>query len=290
MGLDSALDLIESVKDYRVLFIGDRIVDEYHYVEALGKSPKEHLIPMRYVSMETFNGGVEAAANHARSFCVNVTVASGGKITRKVRMVDKTYLRKLAEVHYEEKCTAPTDFMGRLDALVITDFGHGAIDEVLALKYAKASSFLAVNAQTNSANIGYNLITKYPRADYIVIDEPEARLAAADRDGHIEDVMQKLAHGRCERFVVTHGTQGAYGYDNGHFYHQKAFTDRVLDTMGAGDAFFAVTAPMAKTGSMDDLLLIGCAAGAIKCGIVGHREPVTKEALIDYLKTRNERR
>lgn len=287
MSLDSALALIESVRDYRVLFIGDIIIDEYHYVETLGKSPKEHLIPMRYVSEEVFDGGVVAAANHARSFCKSVEVWHGNKVTRKVRMVDKTYIRKLAEVHYEEDCSV--EFNGEkrfVDICVITDFGHGFVTTEASSRWGNEASFLAVNSQTNSANIGFNLITKYPRADYIVIDEPEARLAAVDRDSHIEDVIRKLAHGRCDRFVVTHGTKGAYGYDHGKFYHQDAFTDRVVDTLGAGDAFFSVTAPMAKTGSMDDLLLIGCAAGAIQCGIVGNREPVTKEALIGYLKTR----
>ena len=43
------------------------------------------------------------------------------------------------------------------------------------------SLFLAVNTQSNSANMGYNLITKYPRADYVCIDAPEARLAVSDR-------------------------------------------------------------------------------------------------------------
>ena len=287
MGLDSALALIESVKDYRVLFIGDSIIDEYHYVEALGKSPKEHLIPMRYLSDEVFHGGVEAAANHAKSFCKEVHIWTGKKATRKVRMVEKTYLRKLAEVHYEEDQTPKNGTFKNLDAVIITDFGHGEVDAKSPSVYG-IDTFLAVNAQTNSANIGFNLITKYPRADYIVIDEPEARLAAADRTSHIEDVIQKLAHGRCERFVVTHGTQGAYGYDHGKFYYCKAFTDRVVDTMGAGDAFFAITAPMAKTGSMEDLLLIGNAAGALKTQIVGHRKPVTKGELIAFLKA-NER-
>ena len=285
MSIETALSLIESVRDYKVLFVGDNIVDEYHYVQPLAKAAKEHLIPMRYIEKEVFDGGVVAAANHTKSFCKIVSVSSGSKVTRKVRMVDKDHMRKLAEIHYEEDTgQAATDFIGVLDALVIADFGHGAIDAGLARTYAQKTAFLAVSAQSNSANMGFNLITKYPRADYIVIDEPEARLAAADRDGHIEDVLHKLAHGRCEKFVVTHGKHGAYGYENGNFYHQPSHTDLVRDTMGAGDAFFAVTAPMAKTGRMEDLLRIGNAAGAVKCGIVGHRASVTKEALIDYLK------
>lgn len=284
MGLDSALALIESVKDYRVLFVGDDIVDEYHYVEPLGKSPKEFVITMAFVDKEIFAGGTEAAASHARSFCAKVDVCKSATAVRKVRFVDRIYFRKLAEVHYDELVARNSYFEGEYDVVVVTDFGHDRVTQSMVASLS-TKPFLAVNAQTNSANIGYNLITKYPRADYIVIDEPEARMAAQDRDGHIEDVIHKLAHGRCERFVVTHGSQGAYGYDHGKFYHCNAFTDRVVDTLGAGDAFFAVTAPMAKTGSMEDLLLIGNAAGAVKCGIVGHRKPVTKDALITYLNS-----
>ena len=56
---------------------------------------------------------------------------------------------------------------------MINDFGHGMIDEGWSLSAASRGS--GGHAQTNSANRGYNLITKYPRADFICIDEPEAR-------------------------------------------------------------------------------------------------------------------
>ena len=284
MGIASALELIESIKDCRVLFIGDTIIDEYHYVSALGKSPKEHIISTAYIEKEVFKGGVEAAAKHLRTFCSTVDVLQSEIATRKVRFVDKVYTRKLFEVHYQESIKPVIPPISEYDVTVMCDFGHGFISPERASNL-KNTKFLAVNAQTNSANIGFNLITKYPKADYIVIDEPEARLAAQDRDGPIEDVILKLATGRCNKFVVTHGTHGAVGYD-GSFRRFPAFTDKVVDTLGAGDAFFAVTAPMAKTGSMDDLLLIGNAAGALKCSIIGHRQSVTKQALCDFIRAR----
>jgi bifunctional ADP-heptose synthase (sugar kinase/adenylyltransferase) len=280
---ESVFQLIESVRDYRVLFVGDVIIDEYHYVSPLGKSAKENLIPVRYESKEVFGGGVEAAAKHLMSFCKTVDISDRGNITRKVRMVDKDYMRKLFEVHYTNGASDNYIHPKGYDTVVVADFGHGAIDSTRVEELCRDSDFLAVSAQTNSANAGFNLITKYRRADYIVIDEPEARLAAADRDSRIEDVIRKLARDRCEKFVVTHGRHGAYGYHAGRFYHQMAFTDLVRDTMGAGDAFFSVTAPMAKTGNMEDLLLIGCAAGALKCQIFGHRSSITKEMLIEFI-------
>ena len=89
MSLESALALIDSVKDYRVLFVGDSIIDEYHYVTPLGKSFKEYLIPVRYHEKEVFEGGVMAAANHVRSFCRQVDVSTSPVPVRKVRMVEK---------------------------------------------------------------------------------------------------------------------------------------------------------------------------------------------------------
>lgn len=276
-------DLIESVKDYSVVFVGDTIIDEYHYVKPLGKSPKENIVPVQHSESETFVGGTHAAANHLRTFCRKVDVCTGGAPVRKTRMVDKHYLRKLFEIHYVE-AAMPRDHLVDADVTVVTDFGHGFIHNGLVSTLC-ARPFVAVNAQTNSANIGFNLITKYARADYVVIDQPEARLAAADRDSPIQEVILKLAKGRFRKIVVTMGMYGAIGWEDGvGFTECAAFTDNVVDTMGAGDAFFAVTAPMAKTGAMRDLLKIGNAAGALKTQIIGHRQPVTKQALIQYLK------
>jgi len=284
MSVASALELIESVAETSVLFVGDTIVDEYHYCTPLGKSPKEHLIPVHYRSQETFRGGIEAAANHARTLCKTVDVYTRGPITRKVRMIDRTYMRKIFEIHYNGGNAPDTPLSTDYDVIVVADFGHGAMNAETMQDLYDSGKFMALDVQTNSANIGFNLVTKYRKADYIVIDEPEARLAAADRDGPIEDVVKRLATGRCKKMVVTLGNRGAIGYEDGRFYHAPAMSKRVVDVMGAGDAFFAVTAPMAKTGSMDDLLLIGNAAGALKTQIVGHRESVTKEKLIGFIR------
>lgn len=284
MGVDSALALIDSVAESSALFIGDYIRDEYRYVKSLNKASKEPIVATQYVWHEDFQGGVMAAAAHAKTFCWLVSVQTGPNGVAKVRYVDEPYYRKVFEVHYALKDLTHNVYqVETFDTVVVTDFGHGCMDRTTIAEVAKKAKFLAVNAQTNSANLGYNLITKYHHADYIVIDEPEARLAAADRDGHIEDVILKLSYGRCSKFVVTLGVKGAIGYD-GAFHRAEARTDRVVDTMGAGDAFFAVTAPMAKHGSMEDLLTIGNAAGALKTQIVGHRASVTKAALKEYLR------
>lgn len=198
-------------------------------------------------------------------------------------MVDGTYFRKLFEVHYEceELPQKPIDVA---DITVITDFGHGFITKEM-IPMLVHNQYVAVNAQTNSSNVGFNLITKYPIADYAVIDEPEARLAAQDRDSPIQDVLIRLATNRFQKMIITLGKHGAIGWSKEEgLAFSKAYTDKVIDTMGAGDAFFAVTAPMSKFIGIKDLLKIGNAAGALKTQIVGHRLSVTKADLIQFIK------
>ncbi len=200
--------LMEAISQYKVLVIGDGIYDEYIYVQPQGKSPKENLISNKVLRAESFRGGVWAAAKHINSFC-NAQVAVGSTIT-KSRYVEDGYLRKLFEVHEDLSVQMVPEYEFKsFDLVVVADFGHGAITQELIDKLQTAP-YLAVNAQTNSANIGFNLITKYTRADYVVLDEQEARLAAHDRDSDIEKIIVKLwSQLGLPKFVVTQGPRGA---------------------------------------------------------------------------------
>lgn len=269
---------LDKVTNYRVLVVGDAIMDEYRYVKPVGKAVKEAVISATVGSSEVFRGGVWAAAQHTLSFCAHVDVMTSNKVMWNTRLVDDTYMRKLFVLHeLRDNDRAPQDCDIRsYDAVIVIDFGHGTMTKDLIERVTREARYLAVNVQTNSTNYGFNLITKYPRADYVVVDELEARLAAQDRESDIEDVILKLGF---RHIIVTRGANGAIGFD-GAFERQKAVAGLVLDTMGAGDAFLCVTAPYAAAGaSMRDLIKIGNAAGAIKVSIVGHRGSVGKESL-----------
>lgn len=327
-GADRIPALIESVRDSKVVLVGDAIVDEYQYVNALGKSAKENMIATLYQNAEVFAGGVFAAANHVAEFCAEVEVVTtlgagcpyedlirrslkpnvtlttvkvdGRPTTRKLRYVDRGYTRKLFEVYFMDDRELPPDVKRQLaetvaertraaDVVVVTDFGHGMICADLVKTLRDGARFLAVNAQTNSGNQGFNLITKYQGADYVSIDAPEARLAAADKYSDITAIVGEVLPKRidCGRLIVTHGSSGCYTYagDEG-VVRIPAFTKTVVDTVGAGDAFFAVTAPMvAAGGRMEDIGFVGNAAGAMKVGIIGHRKSVEKVPLMKFVTT-----
>jgi rfaE bifunctional protein nucleotidyltransferase chain/domain len=325
-GADRLLRLIDSVQNMHVVLVGDTIIDEYQYVSALGKPSKENIVATLFKSREQFAGGVLAAANHVASFCKSVEIvtvlggddypeefirahlrpnvkltpirAEGRPTTRKLRYVELGYLHKLFEVYtmndtpFGEPERAEIDRVTServrgADVVIATDFGHGMIAQSTITALAENSKFLAVNAQSNGGNFGYNLITKYPRADYISIDAPEARLATSDKFSDIAAVIEKQLHGRidCDNIIVTHGSFGCYPFSRKTGVSRvPAFTKTVVDTVGAGDAFLTITAPLvAAGGDIRDVAFIGNAAGAIKVGIVGHRNSVEKVPLVKFV-------
>lgn len=77
------------------------------------------------------------------------------------------------------------------DLIILIDYGHGFVDRDIYNILEKKSKFLSINCQTNSANLGFNLITKYQRADFICIDEPELRLAMSNNKDEIKKIVTK---------------------------------------------------------------------------------------------------
>jgi rfaE bifunctional protein nucleotidyltransferase chain/domain len=321
-GLGELLELLERVRDYRVVLVGDAIIDEYQYVLPMAKAPKENIIATRYQDRELFAGGVFAAANHVASFCKEVDVITslgaqqsfesvvreallpnvrlhnimrpGAPTTRKRRFVDPSYMRKLFEVYYMDDDPLPGDLQGQIDSkiaefadgadvVIATDFGHGLLGRSSVDVLTRCAPFLAVNCQSNSANQGFNLITKYPRADYVCIDAPEARLAMADRVSPVGDIVHRIEELiSCPRAIITQGKHGCVTYDRGGVVHTiPAFAKNVVDTVGAGDAFLSVTSPLvAAGGPMHQIGFIGNVVGALKVEIVGHRRFIEKPDLI----------
>ena len=65
-----------------------------------------------------------------------------------------------------------------------------------------------------------------------------------------------------------------------------AFTKTTVDTMGAGDAYFAMSAPVLYlTKSIELTSLIGNIAGAIHVGIEGSKYPLNRLKLLQYCNT-----
>lgn len=322
-----AVEILKNLKDLKVLVIGETIIDEYHFCQPVGKSPKESIVASKYLREESFAGGVLACANHLAGFSNNIDLFTclGKENSRedfilksikphikpkfvyrddaptiaKRRYVWETFLIKLFEVLFMNDYPLPqraekevlaflNKNISRYDMVLVTDYGHGMFTPAIVDLLCKKSKFLAVNTQTNSANTGYNTIFKYPRADYVCIDEPEMRLAHQDKFGRLEDLIMKTASKmKCRNITVTRGHLGSLVYSkNNGFSETPIFSKEIVDRVGAGDAFFAVTAPLTARKVPADLIgFIGNAVGALAVRIVGNRTAVEPVPLFKFITT-----
>lgn len=323
--IDYIIDALEGLKKLKVLVIGDTIIDEYHYCSPMGKSSKEHLVANRYESKETFAGGSLATANNAASVCGQVDLITmlgekksyqsfiksklGANIQPlffyrpdtgtiiKRRYVSKTQNRKLFEICFmDDRDIAPReekDVITRLkkviknyDLVIVSDYGHGFLTKRIRDLICAKAKYLALNVQTNSANIGFNLVTKYPRANCVCVDELELRYAIHERFSdlrrHVKTICQKLSGGHV---IATRGPYGSLCYSPQEGFHETpAFSSRVVDAIGAGDAFFAYIAPCFAAGMPQEIVsFIGNAVGSLAVQIVCNREPVSSVDLIKFM-------
>lgn len=327
---EDILKSLHALKDLKVLLIGDTIIDEYHYCQPLGKSPKETIVSTRYLNEEAFPGGILACANHVASFVnkVDLVTCLGSKDSKKElikkqlksniaphffyredaptivkrRYVEPNFLTKMFQVSFLSDCDIDENLsllvvkylreqIPNYDLVLVADYGHGFLTKAVRETICEKSKYLALNVQTNSANLGYNLVTKYEKADYVCIDEPELRLAMQSKYAPVQDVIFDLADKFPNaRLTITRGHNGSMTYQakpksTDFFFEAPSFSTKIVDRVGAGDAYLAVTSLLAAKEEKSEILgFVGNAVGAMAVEVVCNRSSLESVPLNKFVK------
>ncbi len=322
---DDVVERLKSLRSLKVLVIGDTIIDEYVFCRPYGMGSKSAAIAAQFIRTEQYAGGALAIANHLAGFCDRVDLVSSLGATDSREEFIAGHLKKNISAKWFMRSDGPTivkrryvshfmatklfeisDFnaapvtgalaaevvahleqtLSQYDLVVVGDFGHGFMSSEIRNTLSANSPFLAVNAQLNSINTGYNFVTQYRKCDYVCIDEEEARMAMRDRYGPLEDIVLGLHKALgCQIVTVTRGVHGSLTYtDKDGFVAAPILSGQVVDTIGAGDAFLSITAACASRHFPPDLIgLIGNAVGALAVRIMGNKESVEFPALGKFL-------
>ena len=248
---EKIVEIINSFEKLKVLVIGETIIDEYVFCEALGKSGKEPVLVLRDINTEKYLGGAAAITNNLSTFCKKITLLSsiGEKdeykrfieqnlqknIQKKIvskkefyynfkkRFIDEINKTKVLGVYSVDD--QPLNKKQRLkldqeikknidkhDMVIVSDYGHGLISDKTAKIIVKNSKFLAVNAQLNAANIGYHTISKYKGADLIIINENELRHEFRNKLDNLNYLIPKLSKKLKSKYTTV--TSGSEGFKN----------------------------------------------------------------------------
>lgn len=172
------------------------------------------------------------------------------------------------------------------DVVFVCDFGHGLLDSEAIRIIQEKAKIIVLNCQTNSTNKGLNIITKYTRADLFSLDQQELKLAFPEDALDEREGVRKLALHLGGTGWLTRGSMGAYGIEENEIIECPAFALNVKDTVGAGDAFFAVAGIFAAAGASTELgVFLGNIGGALGANIVGNKDAVEKVNVLKYANT-----
>ena len=324
---EEVLKFLKQVDKLKVLVIGETIIDEYNYCFPIGMTTKDPIIAVKYLSKEKFAGGVLAAANHLANFCHTVDIITllgefetdevfvRENLNKKInpfflykrssptivkrRFIDNYLTQKLFEMHEinddeidKEQETILKEIceerIPNYDIVIVIDYGHGMLTKGLIKTICNKSKFLAVNTQSNAGNRGFNVISKYSKADFISLNHSELNLEERDRHCGIKEsiahVSSKLS---CPKILITLGKDGNLYYDiREGFVETPAFVTRVLDRMGAGDAVISLSSLCAFQNAPKEVVgFIANAVASQAVATVGHRTSIEPVPLYKHITT-----
>ncbi len=176
--------------------------------------------------------------------------------------------------------------MPHYDLVLVGDFGHGFINQRIVDILEKKAKFLAVNVQTNSANLGFNFVTKYNHPSFLSMDGMELRFAVGEKSPDYNALIAKLHRLKgYSHFLVTLGKEGVAYFNDGNILYCPAFVSNVIDVVGAGDAILSVASLMSCKKTNTELIpFIANCVGGVAVGIMGNEKSVSKKDILDFVE------
>lgn len=108
--------------------------------------------------------------------------------------------------------------------------GAGVLQRVL-VHARKNGAKIAINPGSTQIKQG---IEKLGRVDILILNKEEAELVAKTRD---QNKSLKKLNKFADIVVITNGKKGSIAFDGEKIYHARIYKSRIVDTVGAGDAF-----------------------------------------------------
>jgi cytidyltransferase-like protein len=273
----------------RVCLLGETIVDEWVDISVTNLSQKSRCVAgqetARIRRIDCFtNGSLGTAPPN-----ISVTPLSQSPLV-KTRFVD----RESGSPLFESKVLDIPDVSRELpdfdayDLVLVADFGHGLLDArgINRAIAEKKKAFVAAMAQVNSSNYGYNLPVKYVGADYYSLNRTEAELSLHEKDLPFDELLDRMAVLlKCRALSVTDGKQGVAVRMGDDLFALPTLSTSVIDTIGCGDAYFALSSVAACLGLPARLVAL---AGSIAAAAMTQRRcnerPVTEQEFMTIAK------
>jgi rfaE bifunctional protein kinase chain/domain/rfaE bifunctional protein nucleotidyltransferase chain/domain len=315
-------------KDITVTVIGELIFDEYKFGNVVGKSGKEPYLVLNNINKEIILGGSAAIARNISSFVKKVNLISFfgfEKIYKKIlsenlpkniknfffkpsinfnSIVKTRYVDTVSDYKVFGSYNVPElknfyfkkNIINKLSKLItdsnliiISDYGHGLLNDQLIKILNSSKSFKSVNFQVNSSTKGFSNISKYKKINSLIINENELRQELKDQSSDVILLSRKLIKLiSCDNLIVTSGKEGARFFSRKQkksYVHCPAFSNYSIDKTGAGDSILALSS-FSIFSKFDNYfsLLVGSLAASITIRSIGNKSDINKNIILRLVK------
>lgn len=282
--LEELKTFLVRASELRVCLLGETIVDEWVDITVTNLSQKSRCVAGQETARIRQVGATGIIALHLSSFVKQVDCFTNGgphefpsnvKVTPltesplvKTRFVDRDSGLPLFESKILDLPDVSRDLpdFDDYDLVLVADFGHGLLDARAInekIRKKKKRCFVAAMAQVNSSNYGYNLPVKYVGADYYSLNRTEAELSLHEKDLPSAELVDRMARLlACRALSVTDGKQGAVVKMGDEVFSLPTLSTSVVDTIGCGDAYFALSSVAACLGLPARLVALAGSIGA----------------------------
>lgn len=288
----------------RVCVLGETIIDEWVDISLTNLSTQSRCVAGLETARVRQLGGVGIIARHLAGFVKEVdcfTNALHGDLPSNVH-VNQVVAGELVETRFVDQTSGHPLFkskslgldgpradiplaFGDYDVVLIADYGHGLLDAESINRDIAArdkKTYVTAMAQVNSSNYGYNLPTKYHGADYYSLNRTEAELCLHERDLSGAELVERASCVlKCRAVSVTDGADGAHIRIGDERFTIPTLSVSVVDTIGCGDAYFALSSVAAALGSRAALVaLVGSIGAAAMTQRRCNESPVTEQEFL----------
>lgn len=314
--------LIDKINKIEVNVFGELILDNYQFCEPIGISGKDPFLVFKGNNEQNFAGGSFAIAKNSSGLTKQtnlISINSGKKAyysffnkkisknLKVVNVVDKNF-KDIFKKRYIDKNTNSkifgiydineklisnnaqkniinqlTKYKKKSNLFIISDYGHGLINDFIAKHISKNKFKYNLNAQINSANRGYHGLFKFKNPQTIIINSSELRYEFKDRFTRIEKLMISLKKKlNAKTVVVTRGSDGAIVLCNQNkFLYCPAFAKSTIDKVGAGDALLTIFSLCEFVGMREDLaIFISSICAANQTRVLNNESFLKKEKIL----------
>ena len=247
-------NIFRHLKKFKVLVIGEIIIDQYCYGNAIGKSGKEPYLVFKENYTESYLGGSGYVARNISPFVSRVNLFSPFGFENRIKKI----LKKSPEKNINYNLIKPNKFFSTIikkrfvdiisnyklfgsyilpevdrssnhlmalkklkklekqcDMIICCDYGHRFITDEIVNFLKKSKKRLFLNAQINSSNFLYRSLDRYKKIDSIIINETELRQDLKDNSSNIDLLAQELLKkNKLRNLIVTMGRNGVLMVNN----------------------------------------------------------------------------